>query len=75
MRNRGVRRLTVVLSAAELCELVPDIPIMPEFPNTPLKWMKPVNTDKQQRAHPAILELTRPSESGNDRAFQPTLPL
>jgi hypothetical protein len=38
MRNRRARRLAIVLSAAEVCELVPDIPIMPNFRIIPLKW-------------------------------------
>lgn len=39
MRNRGVGRLTFVLSATELCELVPDIPIMTDFRITPAIWV------------------------------------
>lgn len=74
MRNRGVRRLTVVLSATELCELVPDIPIMTDFRITPLKWINPANVAEHQRTHPAILELTRPSESTNGAASSPPSP-
>lgn len=39
MRNRRVGRLAIVLSATQLCELVPDIPIVPDFPNAAIKWI------------------------------------
>lgn len=40
MRKCRAGRLAFVLSAVERCELVPDMSIMPDFPNMPLIWIK-----------------------------------
>ena len=49
LRNRRVGGPAIELSATELCELVPDIPIVPEFSNARLKWIKPAGTVRSQR--------------------------
>lgn len=66
LSHRKSLRLAIELSATRLCELVPDIPIMPKFRNAPLKWIKPANTEEQAVALFGNPGLTRPGKSTND---------
>lgn len=54
MRTCGAGRLAFVLSAVEPCELVPDMSIMPDFPNMPLIWINQERETDMELLFPSI---------------------